>query len=225
MIRLVLFDIDGTLIRTGGAGERAFARVAASEFKAPNGTAHLSFAGRTDISIVRDFFTHHRIEPSPVNFQRFFHRYAFWLDQLLEQAGGRVLPGVRESIEALRALPKPPLIGLLTGNIRLGAEIKLRHFGLWDFFEVGAFGDDHEERSQIAVIARDRGRRLLGERVRGDQILVVGDTPLDIACARAIKAKTLAVSTGLFRLDQLQEHRPTWAVENLEQVEMQAICA
>lgn len=225
MIRLVLFDIDGTLIRTGGAGEKAFARVAAIEFQVPNGTAHLNFAGRTDYSIVRDFFNHHRIEPTRENFDRFFHRYAFLLQDLLHQTEGRVLPGVRETIQALRTLPEPPVIGLLTGNIRLGAEIKLRHYELWDCFELGGFADDHEDRGQIAIAARERGSRRLGRRLHGDEILVVGDTPLDIACARVIGARTLAVSTGIFRLDQLQEHRPTWALKSLELADLKAICA
>ena len=225
MIRLVLFDVDGTLIRTGGAGQEAFARVAATEFNAPNGTAHLSFAGRTDPSIVRDFFVKHGIEANPANFQRFFDRYVFWLDHLLSQSNGRVLPAVHESLRALRAMPHPPVVGLLTGNIRLGAEIKLRHYGLWDYFELGGFGDDHEDRGHIARIARDRGEQRLGASLRGDEILVVGDTPFDIACARAIEAKTLAVGTGGFRVDQLREHQPTWLAEDLEMVDLPALCA
>ncbi len=225
MVRLALFDIDGTLIRTGGAGEKAFAKVAAQEFHVPNGTAHLSFAGRTDRSIVRDFFTQHGIEPSRENFERFFHRYAFWLDELLGQARGRVLPGVRDFLGGMQTLSQPPLPGLLTGNIRLGAEIKLRHFALWDCFKVGAFGDDHEDRGRIAEIARDRGSRLLGNMLAGDEILVIGDTPMDIACARAIGARTLAVGTGLFGVDQLKAHAPTWAFESLEHADVRLICA
>src|SRR6266850_4219560 len=130
MVRLVLFDIDGTLIHSGGAGEKAFGEVCKTEFKAPEGTAGLRFAGRTDTSIVREFFLLHQIEPSPENFRRFFDCYVFWLDQKLNQIQGRVLPGVFEMIDRLRARPKPPLLGLLTGNIRLGAEIKLRHYKL-----------------------------------------------------------------------------------------------
>jgi len=225
MVRLALFDIDGTLIRTGGAGEKAFAKVAAQEFQVPNGTAHLNFAGRTDQSIVRDFFTQHRIEPSRNNFERFFHRYVFWLDELLGRTRGRVLPGVHELLRAMQALPQAPLPGLLTGNIRLGAEIKLRHFGLWDYFKVGAFGDDHEDRARIAAIARDRGARFLGNTLAGDEILVIGDTPLDIACAQVIGARTLAVSTGLFGMDQLKAHAPTWAFESLERADVRLICA
>src|SRR6188474_2426582 len=196
MVRLVLFDIDGTLIQSGGAGEKAFARVFADEFNVSNGTARLNFAGRTDPSIVRDFFEHHEIKPSPENFQRFFDRYVFWLDHMLGQLAGRVLPGVDGMIAQMKALPQPPLLALLTGNIRLGAQIKLSHYRLWPHFEMGAYGDDHEDRNQLAVIARQRGSERLGSKLRGDQILVIGDTPRDIACGRTIDAKVLAVATG-----------------------------
>ena len=225
MVRLVLFDIDGTLIQSGGAGEKAFARVADAEFGVPRGTAGLKFSGRTDPSIVRDFFTQHRIEPGAENFQRFFDRYVFHLDHLLGQLTGRVLPGVGELLRGLRALPAPPRLGLLTGNIRLGAQIKLAHYGLWDSFELGGFGDDHEDRNQIAVIARARGGRLLRRDLRGDEIVVIGDTPRDIECGRAIGARTLAVATGGYGRAELEGHRPTWAVETLESVTAAALCA
>jgi phosphoglycolate phosphatase-like HAD superfamily hydrolase len=218
VIRLVLFDIDGTLIRTGGAGEKAFARVFETEFSVPNGTARLHFAGRTDPSIVRDFFLHHQIESSAENFRRFFDNYVFWLDHMLGQLQGRVLPGVEQMIRDWKSSPQPPVMGLLTGNVRLGAQIKLSHYRLWDFFETGAFGDDHEDRNQIAAIAHERGCRLLNETLRGDQILVIGDTPRDIACARAIGAKALVAATGSYGLEELKSHQPDWAVENLERI-------
>jgi len=224
VIRLVLFDIDGTLIRSGGAGEKAFARVFETEFNVPNGTARLPFAGRTDPSIVRDFFRQHHIEPGRENFRRFFDSYAFWLDHLLGQIAGRVLPGVPEMIRDWQALPRPPAIGLLTGNIRLGAQIKLNYYRLWHLFQTGAFGDDHEDRSQIAAIARERGSHWLNEKLRGDQILVIGDTPLDIVCARAIDAKVLVAATGNYRLEELKPHQPDWLVENLEQVAVKELC-
>jgi len=224
MVRLVLFDIDGTLIHSGGAGEKAFARVCAMEFKVPNGTAQLRFAGRTDTSIVREFFVRNQIEPSDKNFRRFFDCYVFWLDQMLHQTTGRVLPGVSCMLKTLGSLAKPPVIGLLTGNIRLGAEIKLRHYNLWNSFVTGAFGDDDEQRNCIAGIARDRGEKLLGQKLRGDEILVIGDTPLDIECAKSIDARVLAVATGNFRRDELIAHKPTWAVETLEEVCVEDLC-
>ena len=215
MVRLVLFDIDGTLVHTGGAGVKAFAKVFRSEFNAADGFERLKFAGRTDPSLVREFFAAHQIPATRENFDRFFERYVFWLDHILSQSHTRMCPGIREFIGELKGLPSPPLLGLLTGNIRLGAEIKLRHFELWDTFETGAFADDHEERDQIAAVARQRGAMVLGEDLRDDQVLVIGDTPLDIRCGRAIRAKVLAVATGGAKLEELALHRPDWAVPAL----------
>ena len=215
MLRLVLFDIDGTLIRTGGAGVRAFAKVFATEFNAVDGFEKMKFAGRTDISLVREFFGFHDIPPSAENFSRFFERYVFWLDQILRETQGGICAGVLEFITALQELPQPPVLGLLTGNVRLGAEIKLRRFGLWDLFQTGAFADDHEERDQIAAIARERGSRLVKHKLKNEEVLVIGDTPFDIRCARAIRAKVLAVGTGGHKLPELKSHAPDWAVENL----------
>jgi len=215
MVRLILFDIDGTLIRTGGAGVKAFAKVFSTEFGATDHFERLKFAGRTDISLVREFFGFHNIPASPDNFQRFFDRYVFWLDHILRDSKTAVCPGVWELIRGLKALPRPPLLGLLTGNIRLGAEIKLRHVHLWDQFETGAFADDHEQRDHIAAIARERGERILGEGLARDQVAVIGDTPLDIRCARAIHAKVLAVATGGATVAELERHQPDWAGADL----------
>jgi phosphoglycolate phosphatase len=215
MVELVLFDIDGTLVRTGGAGVEAFRRVFAAEFQATDGFEKLKFAGRTDTGLVREFFDYHRIPMTRENTERFFEHYVFLLDYILSQGGARHCEGVLDFIADLNALPAPPLVGLLTGNIRLGAEIKLRHCNLWDPFKMGAFADDSEDRNLIAVAARDRGSRLLGKELRGDQIVVIGDTPHDIRCGRFIGAKVLAVATGGAALDELKAHRPDWAVENL----------
>ena len=223
MVRLVLFDVDGTLIRTGGAGVKAFAKVFATEFHAVDGFERLQFGGRTDLSLLREFFGWHGIPATPENFQRFFDRYVFWLDHILRESDAKVCPGVREFLARLQGLPRPPLLGLLTGNIRLGAEIKLRHLNLWDVFATGAFADDHEDRVGIAAIARRRGCRALGENLRDDQVLIVGDTPHDIRCARAIGAKVLAVATGSCPLVELQAHRPDWAVAELREVELSAV--
>jgi phosphoglycolate phosphatase-like HAD superfamily hydrolase len=114
---------------------------------------------------------------------------------------------------------------LLTGNIRLGAEIKLRRFKLWEEFEVGAFADDSMERNEIAAIAKRRGEMLLGQNLRGDEVIVIGDTPLDIACARAIGAKIIAVGTGMYRPKDLLPLQPDWAVESLEQLSARDACA
>ncbi|HTV39567.1 MAG TPA: HAD family hydrolase [Candidatus Sulfotelmatobacter sp.] len=223
MVELVLFDIDGTLVRTGGAGIEAFRKVFAAEFQAMDGFEKLKFAGRTDTGLVREFFEYHKVPITRENTERFFEHYVFLLDYILSQGAPRPCEGVLEFLAALNALPAPPVIGLLTGNIRLGAEIKLRHCGLWEPFEMGAFADDSEDRNYIAVAARERGSRLLGRKLRGDQIVVIGDTAHDVRCGRFIGAKVLAVATGGATLDELKSHQPDWAVENLFSVTAQEV--
>ena len=225
MVRLVLFDIDGTLIHTGGGGVKAFAKTFTSEFNTADGFERLKFPGRTDPGLVREFFGFHQIAPSPQNFQRFFERYVFWLDQIMRDSKTVVCPGVWGLLHGLQALPHAPLLGLLTGNIRLGAEIKLRYAKLWEVFKTGAFGDDHEDRDQIAAVAHQRASGILGTNLRGDEVLVVGDTPHDIRCGRAIGAKVLAVATGGAKLEELKLHRPDWAVPDLRAITAQEVAA
>jgi phosphoglycolate phosphatase-like HAD superfamily hydrolase len=225
MIRLALFDIDGTLIRTGGAGVLAFSRALANEFRLGHLAEKLSFAGRTDTGLVREIFHLGGIEPTPENFQRFFDCYVFWLDHLLEKTHGHPCPGVTAFLAQLQALPQPPVLGLLTGNIRLGAEIKLRRYQLWEPFVTGGFADDHEDRCRIAAAARDRGSHLLGRELVGEEILVVGDTPLDIRCCRAIQARMLAVCTGGASRADLAAHQPEWLVNDLREISAADVCA
>jgi phosphoglycolate phosphatase-like HAD superfamily hydrolase len=215
VIRVVLFDIDGTLIRTGGAGVRAFERAFALEFGVEHATRGVSFAGRTDTSLVRQCFLKHAIPPKPDNFTRFFDAYVFLLQHLLESTRGAPCPGVSEFIGETNGLSNPPILGLLTGNVRLGAEIKLRHYALWELFRFGAFGDDHEDRNCLAAMAQQRAAELAGAPVRGEEILVVGDTPRDIECAKSIGAQVLAVGTGGYSCAELQAHTPTWVFKNL----------
>ncbi len=225
MVRLILFDVDGTLVHTGGAGIKAFAKTFATEFNAHDGVEKIGFPGRTDMSLVRELFGLHNIAATPENFRRFFERYVFWLDHIVAQSKGGPCEGVLEFLDGLRTLPQPPLLGLVTGNIRLGAEIKLRRFGLWDAFQIGAFADDGEDRNQIATVACVRGNRVLGGNLRGEEMLVVGDTPHDIRCARAIGATMLAVATGGANLDELKRHQPDWAVKDLTRVTASEVCS
>ena len=169
MVRLVLFDIDGTLVHTGRAGSRAFGKTAASVFRAPENVEHISFGGRTDPSLVRELFKLNDISATPENFRRFFESYVFWLDHLVANTTGQICRGVTDFIRDLQALPEPPVLGLLTGNIRLGAEIKLRRYGLWELFETGGFADDSEDRNHIAAAAFERGRRVLAPWNRSSQ--------------------------------------------------------
>ena len=224
MIRLVLFDIDGTLVHTGHAGTKAFAQTFAHIFGLKHGSEKMKFAGRTDVSLVREFFKIHGVAESRDNFEQFFENYVFWLDKILSHSIGSECAGVRNFIEELLGLLHPPALGLLTGNIQLGAQIKLRHFGLWDYFLMGGFADDHEERNHIAVAALARGRRVLDPHLQPQEVVVIGDTPFDVKCGKFIGAKTLAVSTGGATLEELRPHGADWTVQDLSQIRAGEIC-
>jgi phosphoglycolate phosphatase-like HAD superfamily hydrolase len=225
MVRLILFDIDGTLIHTGGAGVKAFAHAFRTLFDVPEATRDVQFAGRTDTSLARELFTRHQIDPSPRNLGEFFDCYVFWLDHMLSQNRGGIFPGVSEFMDDLCRLEQTPAIGLLTGNIRLGAEIKLRHYDIWEVFQTGAFANDHEDRNELAVIARHRAGELLRTHLAGEEILVIGDTPHDVRCARAIGARMLAVATGGSTREHLAPHQPDWLVEDLRQISAREVCS
>jgi phosphoglycolate phosphatase len=218
VVKLVLFDIDGTLIRTGGAGVKAFEETFAEVFSLPEATKTLHFAGRTDVSLVRECFTQHRVSPTQENFDRFFAAYPDRLQRQLGTLPAQVLPGIEAFLNELHALNNRPVIGLLTGNIRRGAELKLRHLGLWERFETGAFADDHEDRNCIAAAAKKRGESMIGCSLQGEEIVVIGDTPHDITCGKSIGAKVLAVATGIHSREVLAQGNPTWAVDQITQV-------
>lgn len=223
MVRLVLFDIDGTLIRTGGAGVKAFEQTFAEVFGLREATRTLKFAGRTDYSLVRECFGLHGVEASPANFERFFTAYPGFLERRLHDLPGGVCEGIERFMDELEACEDRPVIGLLTGNVRRGAELKLVHYRLWHRFETGAFADDHEDRNCIASVARKRGEERLGRPLHGDEIVVIGDTPLDIACAQSIGAKAVAVGTGNFTKHELGQHRPAWAVDHIGQLPVREV--
>jgi phosphoglycolate phosphatase len=223
VVRLVLFDIDGTLIRSGGAGVRAFERTFAEVFGLREATKKLKFAGRTDVSLVREGLTVHGLEANEENFRRFFESYPTFLAELLLTTKGAVCEGIHELIHQLEHAPEKPALGLLTGNIRRGAELKLRHYQLWHHFRTGAFADDHEDRNCIAAVAQKRGSELAGRTLSGEEIVVIGDTPHDITCGQSIGAKVLAVGTGEFGRAQLLECKPTWAVDHVGQIEVRTL--
>lgn len=216
--RLVLFDIDGTLIRTGGAGVHAFGRTAELLYGIPGVAERTHFHGRTDTALVKEFFLGHGLQGRSWDIRHFLDAYVFLLDQRMREQPGEVCPGVPEFLRELRSLPAPPAVGLLTGNVLLGARIKLEAHALWGDWACGAFADDHEDRNQLARIVRDRASRLLGRRLEGPDIVVIGDTARDVECARAIGARSLGVCTGGGSEAELREAGATWVVDDLRAV-------
>ena len=214
MIRLVLFDIDGTLILTGGAGIKAFAEAFTEEFNLPHATESIEFAGRTDRGLACQVFRANQIEPTQANFDRFTEAYTQRLAKYLPADNTQPLPGVIELLDAIETMPAPPVLGLLTGNLPFGAELKLTHYHLWHRFEFGAFGDTTEDRNVIAQSAFENAQGQFSN-LSPSEILIIGDTPADIHCAQSINARVLAVATGNFSEAQLADHQPTFLAPDL----------
>jgi phosphoglycolate phosphatase-like HAD superfamily hydrolase len=214
---LLLWDIDGTLIASGGAGMHALQAALHEEFGVAGSLADIDFAGRTDGWIMREVFKKFGLAPSPDNFRRFCARYTAGLPAALANPHARVLPGVRE---ILRAAADHGGIaqGLLTGNMRHGAQVKLAHHGLWGHFAFGAFGDDSEIRNELGPHAVRRANAHHGVTFAPDRIWIIGDTPHDIACGRALGARTLAVATGSSSVEQLRAHQPTAVLPDLADI-------
>ncbi|MCE9553039.1 MAG: HAD hydrolase-like protein [Planctomycetes bacterium] len=217
-MQVCLFDIDGTLINTGRAGRAAFYATLEHEFQFPAPHHDVAFSGRTDRSIVRDLFHHHEIENTPENTSRFFTAYWKQLPLMLNGRGGVVLPGV-EALLVQLAGRQDVAIGLLTGNTQIGAGMKLGHFGLMQYFSFGGYGDQHLDRNHVAAEALQAAGEFLGKNVEPTNVWVIGDTPLDIRCARAIGAHAVAVATGGHSLDELAQAKPDLLLADLDAAE------
>lgn len=202
-----LFDIDGTLVSSGGAGKAAMDAALLSAFGVRHGTDGVPFSGRTDRSILRDLFRKNGIEETDANRERFLAEYLKHLPDTLASHPGKVLPGIAVLLEQLQRHGQV-VLGLLTGNIQHGARIKLGHFGLFEHFAFGGFGDLHHERDDVAREAFTLVERHLAAPPVADRLWVIGDTPLDIRCARAIGAQVVAVATGVHGLDELAAGEP-----------------
>jgi phosphoglycolate phosphatase len=212
-MHVVLFDIDGTLISSGGAGKAALEMAMAAEFGLAHAIDQLRLSGRPDRAIIGDLFRLHAVEDRPEHRQRLTAAYLRHLPACLASHNGRVLPGIATLLDELRRREVP--LGLLTGNIRAGAEAKLGFFGLYEHFAFGGFGDHHHDRDDIAREALEEIKQRLNGRHSPERIWVVGDTPLDVRCARAIGAKAVAVATGWHGADELAGCRPDLLFEDL----------
>jgi phosphoglycolate phosphatase len=204
---LILFDIDGTLLLSGRAGLRAMTRAFQDTFGISDAFKGESFGGRTDSYLVSKALTLAGLPDTPEQHHRFRQNYLPLLAEEIEQPGEGhkgLMPGARELLEALEQYDHLHL-ALLTGNYREAAEIKLQHFELWDFFEWGAFSDDHHDRNELVPIAKSRAEIYDIPVEAIERVIVIGDTPHDIECARVAGAKSIAVATGGYTIAQLKE--------------------
>ena len=207
-MHIILFDIDGTLISSGGAGKSAIEAALTETFDITPDSAGVPMAGRTDRSIVRDLFVQNGLENTEVNWTRVLESYLRVLPNYLQQCEGQVLPGVVALLDVLRTRENCHL-GLLTGNIEAGARLKLKYYGLLEFFSFGGFGDHCYDRNDVAREAWDASQNLVGENaVDQKRVWVIGDTPADIHCGRSIGANVLAVATGWHSPEILEMEKP-----------------
>lgn len=206
MPKVLLFDIDGTLVLTGRAGVRAMNRACEQVIGHSNALEGVAVAGRTDWIILHDALRAIGHEMDEDLFARLRDTYVTLLREeiLLPGEGVKaVLPGVAGLLDALRARPDV-FLALLTGNFEEGARIKLEHFDLWRYFKCGAFGDDAADRNALVPFALDRARACGLDGIAPEDVFVVGDTPHDVACARAVGAVPVGVATGSFSVADLR---------------------
>lgn len=218
-MRLVLFDIDGTLLNSGGVGRASMQRALSEVFGSP-GSPSYRYDGKTDKQIVRDVMRleGHSDEHIDSRMTTLLDRYLDGLKTGIESRkfDVRPLPGVVEILDALEERDDV-VLGLLTGNVEAGARAKLTAAGIDpDRFRVNAFGSDHEHRPQLPAIAQRRFGEALGVEVAGDKVIVIGDTPADIECGRELGARAIGVASGHYSVSDLEKHAPYAVFPSLE---------
>lgn len=210
-MRLVLFDIDGTLLNSEGLGRASMRRALGEIFGSPGNPAY-RYDGKTDKQIVRDVMRleGHSDEHIDSRMDELIATYLEGLTEGVKSGNFNVRPheGVLEILDALEPR-KDVVIGLLTGNVEAGARTKLKAAGINpDRFRVNAFGSDHEHRPELPAVAQRRASENLGLEIVGGRMVVIGDTPADIACGRSLGAKAIGVASGHYTVEQLKEHDP-----------------
>lgn len=203
-VRVVLFDVDGTLLDMRGAGRKSFVRALKSTFGWDDEIPYINFAGNTDLNVLLQVAEHHGVTLSGEDQLRFFRQLPVELAETAREVQLVIYPGVRELLEALSSNPRV-LLGLVTGNVAASAKVKLQQFDLHGHFILGAFGDDHADRAEIARLALQRVREKMKPGHRMEACFLIGDTPFDIAAAKSIGATAIAVATGKFATDVLKE--------------------
>lgn len=214
MKTLLLWDIDGTLLSAKGAGRAALCESLAKSFGISSDLSHIDMHGRTDRWIFRRILRHYRLEESKGNFELLEENYMRALPAQIQDKGVSLLPGVQEIIQEAAGRVDVAQ-GLLTGNLRRGAQIKLSPYPLWEQLRFGAFGDDSEDRNELPPHALRRATSECGCEFPPERTWVIGDTPHDITCGRQSGLRTLALATGKHSTAQLASEQPTALLESL----------
>jgi phosphoglycolate phosphatase len=219
MRRLILFDIDGTLL-SGGPAKDAFHQALLHVFGTAGPIDSWEFSGKTDPQIARELLRRDGVTDRDIDagFPTLWSHYLEGLESRLPGRPPRALPGVTPLLDALRREAEVAL-GLVTGNLARGAALKLGAACIDGPFPVGGFGSDHEERNELPGVALARAQARWGRRFAPDQVVVVGDTPRDVACGKAHGLRTLAVATGRFGPDALAATGPDQTLEDLSETE------
>ncbi len=203
-MKFILFDIDCTLIDSGGAGTKSLDLAFEEMFSISDAFKNINMAGKTDLGIIREGINLHGIEYSDEVIPGFCETYIKHLRHYINNDRGHIKAGVMEALETLRQ-DEGLTLGLLTGNIAEGAGIKLEHFGLNSYFKIGAFGDDDENRNNLLPIAVDKFHKQHSHRISYSDCVVIGDTPMDIRCSKPYGALSIAVATGPYSFDALSD--------------------
>lgn len=216
--RLVLFDIDQTLLFSGGAGLRALTRAFEELTGVSNGFRTVTYAGKTDPQIVREALSLHNLSSDDRAVAQLIERYLMYFPGEMAESPALLKPGVPHILDLIQSREGLHL-GVLTGNVEPGARIKLDRFGLNRYFPVGAFGSDCEDRDLLLPLAVERLRDSMGAEVRFEDCVVVGDTPLDVRCAHVYRARCIAVATGQYSKQELEISGADLVVQDLTAAE------
>jgi len=212
--KLILWDIDGTIIISHGAGFRAMARALTERFGKTVDMGTIDWAGRTDSWIAGEVLRVVGLPDTSENIHNYLEGYLEILPkELRDGRPGQVLPGILELLEILRTRPDV-VQGLLTGNLQKGAEVKLTHHKVWHYFEFGAYADDSPRRNDLGPHALRRAKEKHAIDFAPRHTFIIGDTPHDIECGKVIGAQTIAVATGKYSVAELIEHKPTAVFSN-----------
>lgn len=218
-MKLLLFDIDGTLLLSGGAGLRAMDQAFDQLYGIPNAFAGISLAGRTDTAILRNVLGKNGLPFSPATMEDFKRIYYERLQEEIHAPvdGKLLMPGIDPLLRSIHKR-KDIYLGLLTGNWQTSGFIKLAYFGIDHYFDIGAFADDSEIRDELLPFAIKRFADKHDKKPKADEVYVIGDTPSDIQCARPHGAVAVAVAAAHFTSEQLRAHKPDYLFEDLTDI-------